>query len=139
MQRHLLVLQLDLAHPHFCKKVFRRSQSLFRLSSVSQRGERSNVPSMLISFHPSFRYSGMFKSENVALEFSARTAAIRWQCKMIADVVGNCLFDTIVLCHVFSRMLRKLCHNSIRCTNLTSRSARSTRNIFCSKGRLSTY
>ena len=49
----------------------------------------------------------MFKSENVALEFSARTAEIRWQCKMIGDIVGNWLFDTIVLCHIFSRMLLK--------------------------------
>ena len=31
---------------------------------------------------------------------------------------------------------RKLCRNLIRCTNLTSRLARSTRNISCSKGRL---
>ena len=49
----------------------------------------------------------MFKSKNVALEFSARRAEIRWQCKMIADVAGNWFFDTIVLCHVFSRMLWK--------------------------------
>ena len=41
------------------------------------------------------------------VEFSARTAEIRWQCKMIADVVGNGLFDTIVLCHVFPRTLSK--------------------------------
>ena len=34
---------------------------------------------------------------------------------------------------------RKLCRNSIRCKNLTSLSVRSMRNIFCSKGRLSTY
>ena len=80
---------------------------MFRLSSVSQREERSNVKSMSISFHPTFSYSGMFKSDNVALEFSARIAEIRWQCKMIADVVGNWLFDTIVLCHVLSRMLSK--------------------------------
>ena len=26
---------------------------------------------------------------------------------MIADVLGNWLFDTIALCHVFSRMLSK--------------------------------
>ena len=62
---------------------------------------------MSISFRPSFRYSGMFKSENVALEFSARTAEIRWQYNMIPDVVGNWLFDTIALCHIFSRTLSK--------------------------------
>ena len=49
----------------------------------------------------------MFKSENVALEFRARTAEIRCQCKVIADVVANWLLDAIVLCHVFSRMLSK--------------------------------
>ena len=34
---------------------------------------------------------------------------------------------------------RKLYHNFIQSTNLTSCSARSTKNIFCSKGRLSSY
>ena len=107
MQQHLLVLQLDLAHPQFCKKVFRRSTSLFRLSVVSQRGEKNNVPSMSISFYSSFRYLGLFKSKNVALEFSARTVEICWKRKTIADVVGNWFFDAIVLCRVFSCILSK--------------------------------
>ena len=50
---------------------------------------------------------GIFKSKNVALEFSTRTSKTCWQCKMIAYVAGNWLFDMIVLSNVFSPKLSK--------------------------------